>query len=78
VAEEEKRRSRRRKSAARRGRTLRWSPLSLARIWVRREAEQPSVGRGERFMWGSSMVEHTVEREREKKCVETRKNWFFG
>jgi hypothetical protein len=70
VAEqEERRRSRRRKSAARRGRTSRWLPLLLVRIWVRGEVEQSSVGGGERFLWGLQWLK-TRWREKERRNVQ--------
>jgi len=37
--------------------------LPLVKIWLHREDALPSVGGGERRLWGSSGAEETVERE---------------
>jgi hypothetical protein len=67
MTEEERRRSRRRKSAAGRKRTSQWLPLSPVRIWARGEAEQPSVGGGENFLWGLQQLKtRWREKERQK------------
>jgi len=64
-------RSRRRKSTAGRRRTSQWLPLSPVRIWVRGEAEKPSVGGRERFL-GSLTAEDAMER---KKDIKTKRKW---
>jgi hypothetical protein len=43
--------------------------LLPVRIWVRKEAEQPSVGEGERFQWGFQVLKkQRGERKRREKC----------
>jgi hypothetical protein len=78
VAEEERRRSRRRKSAEGRRKTSRWLPLSLVRIWVRGEAETPSVGGGEAGGGSSWWLKWQGERGKEKlqKCGQM--GWFLA
>ena len=73
MAKEERRRSRRRKSAEGRGKTSRWLPLSPVSIWVRGEAETPSVGGGE--VGGGSSWWLKWRGERERKNAET---WAEG
>jgi len=43
------------------------------RIWVRGEAEMPSVGGGGRFMWGLQGLKKQREREREERTLAGRK-----
>jgi len=62
-----KKRCRRREFAERRGKTSRWLCLSPVRIWVRGEAETPSVGGGGMFLWGLQVLKKQREREREKR-----------
>jgi len=42
------------------------------RIWVRREAEPPSVGGGERFQWGFQVLkkQRGQRKKREKRWLE--------
>jgi hypothetical protein len=47
--------------------------LPLVRIWVRREPESPSVGGGERFMWGlQGLKTRWREKEGRKKLAGNR------
>jgi hypothetical protein len=43
------------------------------RIWVRGEAETPSVGGGGRFLWGLQGLKKQREREREERTLAGRK-----
>ena len=43
------------------------------RIWVRREAETPSVGGGGMFLWGLQGLKKQREREREERTLAGRK-----
>jgi len=71
VAEEERKRCRRREFAERRGKTSRWLQLSPVRIWIRGEAETPSVGGGEIFMWGlQGLKKQRGETEKRERWLE--------
>jgi len=52
------------------------------RIWVRGEAETPSVGGGGRFLWGLQGLKKQRGREREERTLAGRKkhgrSCFFG
>jgi hypothetical protein len=73
VAKEERKRCRRREFAERREKTSWWLCLSPVRIWVRREAETPSVGGGGMFLWGLQGLKKQREREREERTLAGRK-----
>jgi hypothetical protein len=53
--------------------------LPLVRIWFRREAAPPSIGGGEKCLWGlQGMKTWWGDKEGRKMLAGTGNGWFFG